>query len=134
MIEGSETSSPPRFPAREEAWVAPPSPLCLITTDSSCQAGGDTGADSPARRNRGYDGPTPQGSHDDDGRWRALRALARRNATSTWAIRPKKSVAVCGGINPYTLTARLGPAGLAHYETSLKLDPTAWSFVQGNKT
>ena len=39
----------------------------------------------------------------------------------------------CGGINPYTLTARLGPGGLAHYETSSRLDPTAWSFVQGNK-
>ena len=39
----------------------------------------------------------------------------------------------CGGINPYTLTARLGPGGLAHYETSLKLDPTAWSFTQGRK-
>ena len=23
----------------------------------------------------------------------------------------------CGGINPYTLTARLGPGDLAHYET-----------------
>ena len=40
----------------------------------------------------------------------------------------------CGGINPYTLTTRIGPGGLAHYETSLKLDPTAWSFAQGNKT
>jgi len=39
----------------------------------------------------------------------------------------------CGGINPYTLTARLGPVGLAHYETSSKLDPTARSFAQGNK-
>ena len=39
----------------------------------------------------------------------------------------------CGGIDPYTLTARLGPGGLAHYETSLKLDPTAWSFAQGSK-
>ena len=35
----------------------------------------------------------------------------------------------CGGINPYTLTARLGPEGLAHYETSSRLDPTAWSFA-----
>jgi len=40
----------------------------------------------------------------------------------------------CGGINPYTLTARLGPGGLAHYETSSRLDPTAQSFAQGNKT
>ena len=40
----------------------------------------------------------------------------------------------CGGINPYTLTARLGPGDLAHYETSSRLDPTAWSFAQGNKT
>jgi len=96
-IEGFETPSPPRFPAQEEAWAAPPSPLCLITTDSSCQAGGDTGANSPARRNRGQDGPTPQGSHDDDGRWRTLRALARRNGTSTRAIRPKKSIAVRPG-------------------------------------
>ena len=41
---------------------------------------------------------------------------------------------VCGGINPYTLTARLGPGGLAHYETSSRFDPTARSFAQGNKT
>ena len=40
----------------------------------------------------------------------------------------------CGGINPYTLTTRLGPGGLAHYETNLRLDPTAWGFAQGNKT
>ena len=40
----------------------------------------------------------------------------------------------CGGINPYTLMARLGPEGLAHHETSSRLDPTARSFVQGNKT
>jgi len=40
----------------------------------------------------------------------------------------------CGGINPYTLTARLGPGGLAHYETSSRLDSTARSFAQGNKT
>jgi len=39
----------------------------------------------------------------------------------------------CGGINPYTLTARLGRGDLAHYETSSKLNPTAWSFAQGNK-
>ena len=38
-----------------------------------------------------------------------------------------------GGINPYTLMARLGPVGLAHYETSSKLDPTTRSFAQGNK-
>ena len=38
------------------------------------------------------------------------------------------------GINPYTFTARLGPGGLAHYETSPRLDPTARSFAQGNKT
>ena len=31
----------------------------------------------------------------------------------------------CRGINPYTLTARLGPGGLAHYETGSRLDPTA---------
>jgi hypothetical protein len=41
---------------------------------------------------------------------------------------------MCGGINPYTLTARLGPEGLAHYETSSRFGPTAWSFAQGNKT
>jgi len=40
----------------------------------------------------------------------------------------------CGGINPYTLTARLGPGGLAHSETSLRLDLIARSFAQGNKT
>jgi len=39
----------------------------------------------------------------------------------------------CGGIDPYTLTARLGPGGLAHYETSLRFDPTAWSLAQGSK-
>jgi len=44
------------------------------------------------------------------------------------------NVGACGGINPYTLTARLGPGGLAHYETSSRFDPTAWSFAQGNKT
>ena len=31
----------------------------------------------------------------------------------------------CGGINPYTLTARLGPGGLAHHEDGPRLDPTA---------
>ena len=31
-----------------------------------------------------------------------------------------KGLARCGGINPYTLTARLGPGGLAHYETNSK--------------
>ena len=40
----------------------------------------------------------------------------------------------CGGINPYTLTARLGPGGLAHHEDSSRLDPTARNFAQGNKT
>ena len=40
----------------------------------------------------------------------------------------------CGGINPYTLTAILGPGGLAHYETSSRFDLTARSFAQGNKT
>jgi len=49
-------------------------------------------------------------------------------------IRINKAVTTCGGINPYTLTARLGPGGLAHYETSSRLDPTARSFAQGNKT
>jgi len=39
----------------------------------------------------------------------------------------------CGGINPYTLMARLGLGGLAHYETGSRLDPIAWSFAQGNK-
>ena len=39
----------------------------------------------------------------------------------------------CGGINPCTLMARLGLVGLAHYETSSKLDPTARSFAQGNR-
>ena len=34
-------------------------------------------------------------------------------------------VGPCGGINPYTLTARLQPGSLAHYETSSRLDPTA---------
>ena len=41
---------------------------------------------------------------------------------------------LCGGINPYTLTARIGPGGLAHYETSSRFDLTARSFAQGNKT
>ena len=38
---------------------------------------------------------------------------------------PRFGVPRCGGINPYTLTARLGPGGLAHYETSSRLDPIA---------
>jgi len=38
------------------------------------------------------------------------------------------------GINPYTLTVRFGSGDLAHYEMSLRLDPTARSFAQGNKT
>jgi len=45
-----------------------------------------------------------------------------------------RTMATVGGINPYTLTARLGPGGLAHHEDSPMLDPTARSFVQGNKT
>ena len=40
----------------------------------------------------------------------------------------------CGGMNPYTPTARLGPGDLAHHEDSSRLDPTARSFAQGNKT
>jgi len=47
---------------------------------------------------------------------------------------PQSTTDGCGGINPYTLTARLGLGGLTHYETSSRLDPTAWSFAQGNKT
>ena len=90
-------TSPPRLPAQEETWTAPLSPLCLVTTDSSCPAGGDTRADSPARRNRGYDGPTRRRSHDNVRRQRALRALARHDATSTRAIHPKKSAAVWSG-------------------------------------
>ena len=35
------------------------------------------------------------------------------------------SKSACGGINPYTLTARLQLGSLAHYETSSRLDPTA---------
>ena len=93
-IEGSETSSPPCLPAQEEAWAAPPSPLRLITIASSRQAGGDPGANSPARRDRGHDGPMPQEPHDDDGRQRTLRALARHDAASTRVIRHKKSTAV----------------------------------------
>jgi len=40
----------------------------------------------------------------------------------------------CGGINPYTLMARLGPGHLVHHEDSSRLDPTARSLAQGNKT
>jgi len=29
----------------------------------------------------------------------------------------RNAIGFCGGINPYTLTARLGPGGLAHHET-----------------
>jgi len=47
-----------------------------------------------------------------------------------WFSQPSE----CGGINPYTLTARLGPGGLAHYETSSRLGPTVRSSAQGNKT
>jgi len=90
-------TSPPRLPTQEETWTAPPSPLCLVTTESSCQAGGDTEADSPAHGNHGYDDPMPRGSHDDVRRRRALRALARHDATSTWAVQPKKSAAVRSG-------------------------------------
>jgi len=50
------------------------------------------------------------------------------------SIVPKPVNLYCGGINPYTLTARLGPGGLAHYETRSMLDPTVRSFAQGNKT
>ena len=45
-----------------------------------------------------------------------------------------KTLRDCGGINPYTLTARLRPGDLAHRETDSGLDPTARSFAQGNKT
>ena len=41
------------------------------------------------------------------------------------AVARRLSMRHCGGINPYTLTARFGPGDLAHYETSSKLDPTA---------
>jgi len=64
-VEGPESSSPLCLPAQEKAWTAPPSPFCLVTTGSSCQAGGDTGADSTTRRSRGHDGSAPRGSHDD---------------------------------------------------------------------
>ena len=47
---------------------------------------------------------------------------------NTW-----RSGTSCGGMNPYTLTATLGLVGLAHHETSSKLDPTAQSFAHGNK-
>ena len=54
---------------------------------------------------------------------------------SIWHTSSRSSIGcVCGGINPYTLTARLGPGGLAHYETSSRFDLTARSFAQGNKT
>ena len=56
-VEGPETPSPPRLPAQEEAWTAPPSPFCLATTDSPCQAGDGTRADSPAHH--GHDGSMP---------------------------------------------------------------------------
>jgi len=82
---------------QEKVWSAPPSPLCLVTIASLCQAGGDAGADNPARRNRGYDGPTPRGSHYHVGRRRVLRALACHDAASTRAVRPKKSADVQSG-------------------------------------
>jgi len=96
-IKSSQTASPPRLPAKEEAWTAPPSPLSLGTIASSCQAGGDTGADSPTRRNRGYDGPTSRGSHDHNGRQRASRILACHDAASARAVRPEKSAAFRSG-------------------------------------
>jgi len=95
-IEGPETSSPSRFPAQEEVWSAPSSLFYLVTTDGSCQAGGDTGVDSTVRRSREYDGSAPRGSRDDR-RWRALRALPHRLATSARAVHPKKSIVVQPG-------------------------------------
>jgi len=58
---------------------------------------------------------------------------ARHKARNDMTRQARRQVTTCGGINPYTLTAGLGPGGLAHYETSSKPDPTAQSFAQGNK-
>ena len=44
------------------------------------------------------------------------------------------TIGSCGGINPYTLTARLGPGDLAHHETVQGLIQLLGSFTQGNKT
>jgi len=38
------------------------------------------------------------------------------DAGNYWS-NPVVEVTTCGTINPYTLTARLGPGGLAHHET-----------------
>ena len=62
--------------------------------------------------------------------WSKCSTLGDPNTTSEGST----ASAPCGGINPYTLTVRLGPGGLAHYETSSRLDLTARSFAQGNKT
>jgi len=48
-------------------------------------------ADSPAHR--GHDGSVPRGPHDDRRR-RAPRTLPHRQATSTQAVRRKRSLAV----------------------------------------
>ena len=61
--------------------------------------------------------------------WKRNRAFSSRGEDQR-----RLGLHVCGGINPYTFTARLGPGDLAHYETRSRLDPTAWSFAQRNKT
>ena len=66
-IEGSKTASPPCLPAQKEAWTAPPALFYLLMVTSSNQAGGDVGADNPARRSRGYDGPMSRGPRGDVG-------------------------------------------------------------------
>ena len=68
------------------------------------------------------------GDFHDDRRCQALLVEEAQDGMlhhNTWC-----SGTSCGGINPYTLTTRLGPGGLAHP----RLDPTAQSFAQGNKT
>jgi len=76
--------------------------------------------------------PQPPHQQDTNAYWADKIAEVMRDQ---FGIKPKvNTYSYCGGINPYTLTARLGPGGLAHYETSSRFDPIARSFVQGNKT
>jgi len=67
-IEGPETASPPRLPAQEEAWTAPPPPLCGVAVIDTRQTSGGAAAGSPARRGYRYDGPVLRRPRNDIGR------------------------------------------------------------------
>ena len=46
-----------------------------------------------------------------------LRRVTGPTGTAPFDGRAGAACTRCGGINPYTITARLGPGGLAHHET-----------------